>query len=102
MKLLTQKLRQDIPPLYSTEGDEDAIVQAKFFTADSNWTWLVLEFDGEDIFFGYVIGHYPEYGYFSLKELEAVRGPLGLPIERDLSFTPTPISKLIGGNAHGR
>ncbi len=96
MKLLTKKLRQEIPPLYSTEGDEDPEVQARFFTPDSSWTWYVLEFDGEDIFFGYVIGHEAEYGYFSLRELQAVRGPLGLPIERDLYFTPRPLTEVIG------
>ena len=95
MNLLTKQLRDQIPPLYATEDDDDPIVQAKFFTPDSNWTWYVLEFDGEDIFFGYVIGHYPEYGYFSLKELQEVRGPLGLPIERDLYFRPRPISELM-------
>ena len=102
MELLTKQLRDQIPALYATEADDDPIVHAKFFTPDSNWTWLVTEFDGSDIFFGYVMGHYPEYGYFSLRELEEVRGPLGLPIERDLHFTPAPISKLIGGKTDGR
>ena len=31
----------------------------------------------------------PELGSVSLSELESVRGKLGLPIERDLHFTPT-------------
>jgi hypothetical protein len=34
-----------------------------FFTPDSNWTWYVAEGsqNGEDyIFFGFVIGHFPE------------------------------------------
>ena len=47
------------------------------------WTWYAIEFDGADLFFGYVVGHVPELGYFSLQELEAARGPLGLPFERD-------------------
>ena len=94
MKLLTKALKKRIPPLYSTEDDDDPVVQAKFFTPDSNWTWYVLEFDGEDLFFGFVVGHYPEMGYFSLSEMESVRGPLGLPIERDLHFTPTRLSKV--------
>ena len=92
MKLLTKALRKQIPSLYSTEDQEDPIVQAKFFTPDSSWTWYVTEFDGEDIFFGYVLGHEAEFGYFSLSELESVRGPLGLPIERDLHFEPTKLS----------
>lgn len=35
-----------------------------------------------------------ELGYFSLTELEAVRGPLGLPIERDLYFKPATLNEL--------
>ena len=31
-----------------------------------------------------VDGFEKELGYFSLRELESARGPLGLPIERDL------------------
>ena len=95
MKLLTKALRKKLPPLYSTEGDEDAVVQAKFFTPDSNWTWYVLEFDGEDIFFGLVNGFELELGYFSLSELKEARGPWGLPIERDLYFEPQTLRELM-------
>ena len=35
-------------------------------------------------FFGLVDGLEAELGYFWLSELTGVRGPLGLPIERDL------------------
>ena len=51
-------------------------------------------FDGEDIFFGLVSGFELELGYFSLSELESVRGPLGLPIERDLYFEPKTLQDL--------
>jgi hypothetical protein len=53
-----------------------------------------VEFDGEDVFFGLVVGFEIEAGYFSLSELEATRGPWGLPIERDLWFKPVPLSQL--------
>ena len=36
------------------------------------------------ILFGLVDGQFKELGYFRLSELESVRGPMGLPIERDL------------------
>ena len=71
-----------------------ALAQVKFFTPDSSWTWYASEFDGKDIFFGLVIGHYKEYGTFSLSELQSVRGALGLPVERDLHFEPTPLGVL--------
>jgi hypothetical protein len=64
----------------------DALAQVKFFISDAQWTWYASEFDGEDIFFGLVIGLEIELGYFSLSELKSVKGPLGLPIERDLHF----------------
>ena len=31
---------------------------------------------------------YPELGYVSIEEISGVRGPLGLPVERDLHFDP--------------
>jgi len=93
MKLLTKQLREALPPLYSNENETDPKAIAKFFTPDSNWTWYATEFDGEDTFFGLVDGHEKELGYFSLKELESVRGAFGLPVERDQWFNPTPLSE---------
>ena len=71
-----------------------AMALIKFFTPDSNWTWYASEFDGEDIFFGLVSGFDVELGYFSLLELQSVRGPLGLPIERDMHFKPQTLNDL--------
>lgn len=37
------------------------------------------------LFFGWVNGHFPEWGEFSLQELGEITGkPFGLPLERDL------------------
>lgn len=66
----------------------NAIAPVKFFTPDAGWIWYGIEFDGDDLFFGLVSGQEIELGYFSLSELESVRGQLGLPIERDLYYTP--------------
>lgn len=62
----------------------------KLFTSDANATWLISEVDPDDPdrLFGLCdlgLGS-PELGYVSLAKLNAVRGPLGLPIERDLNF----------------
>ena len=97
MELLTAEMRKCLPPLYSQEANKDPVVHLKFFTPDSNWTWYVTEGseeDGDFIFFGYVIGFEKEWGYFVLSELVAARGPLGLPVERDLYFTGAPFSKI--------
>ena len=94
-KLLTKALRRKLPPLYSQENKGGkAVVHLKCFTPDSSWTWWATEFDGEDLFFGLVEGHERELGYFSLRELESVRGPMGLPIERDLYWQPRTLEEI--------
>lgn len=94
MNLLDDDTRKRLPPLYATEKSDNPILQAKFFTPWTSWTWYAIEFDGEDLFFGLVIGFERELGYFSLAEMESVRGPAGLRIERDVHFTPTPLKTL--------
>ena len=94
MELLTEELRRKLPPLYSQENVEDPMVICKFFYPDFSWTWYAIEFDGNDLFFGLVAGFENELGYFSLSELQSNRGRLGLPIERDLWFTPMPLSEV--------
>jgi hypothetical protein len=85
--LLDQASREKLPPFYSNEEKGlDALAQVKFCTPDSNWTWYASEFDGEDTFFGLVSGFEVELGNFKLKEMQEVRGLLGLAIERDLQF----------------
>jgi hypothetical protein len=71
------------------------MARVKFFTPDSGWTWWATEFDGEDLFFGLVHGAEEELGYFRLSELKQVRGVLGLPVERDRFFKPTPLKALM-------
>lgn len=46
--------------------------------------------------YGLVDGLDEELGYFSLRELQEVRGALGLPIERDLYFEPTMLAEIRG------
>lgn len=89
-----QPVRNLLPPLYSQEHEKDPICQVKFFTPDSNWTWYAIEYDQEDTFFGLVCGFEIELGYFSLGEMWAAHGPLGLKIERDTHFEPTRLSDI--------
>lgn len=99
--LMPARLLATIPPLYSQENVTDPLVWAKYFTPDSSWTWYVIEYRPEErLAFGLVVGLETGLGYFNLEELEAVRGPLGLRIERELGFEPTPLSlvrRLEGG-----
>jgi hypothetical protein len=94
-KLLTLADRRMLPPIRSQESKGmDAIAYVKFFTPDGQWTWYATEFDGQDEFFGLVKGLETELGYFSLSELSSIRGRMGLPVERDRFFRPTPLSRL--------
>jgi hypothetical protein len=96
MKLLTKAIENVIPGLDEQDGlGDDAIVHAKFFTPDGSWTWYATEYDpATRMFFGLVDGFDKELGYFSLDELEGVRGALGLPIERDAWFKPTKLCEV--------
>jgi len=96
VKLLTEELKKKLPAI----GDQDnkglnAIAYIKFFTPWSNWSWFATEFDGKDIFFGFVDGHFKQLGYFSLSELQSIDGPWGFKIERDLYFKPTKLRALM-------
>jgi hypothetical protein len=88
-----------IPKLYEVEHQKDPIAHIKLFTPDTQWTWWILEWDGEDTFFGLVNGQEQELGYFSFSELKSVRGHLGLSVEIDLYFSPQPLSKVEKGDS---
>jgi hypothetical protein len=101
MKLLTADIRKKLirnGRLHQQldeagEPEPDFLPVVKLFTPDAGCTWLLTEIDPEDpdIAFGLCdlgLG-YPELGSVSLSELEAVRGKLNLPVERDLYFTAT-------------
>jgi hypothetical protein len=96
MKLMTKELLKKLPDLYSTEEIPllDKVAVCKFFTPDSNWTWLICEAREEEddlLMWGLVLGFEQEFGYVSLNELESCHGPLGMKIERDLHFRPRTI-----------
>lgn len=96
MELLPDEIREQLPALYSNEEiGLDAVAPVKWFTPDSSWSWFPTEFDGEDLLFGLAVGFEAELGYFSLAELEAARGPFGLPIERDLYYQPRSLRELL-------
>ena len=72
------------------EIEPDFVPVVKFFTPDAGCTWLLTELEPEepDIAFGSCdlgVGC-PELGSASIAEIQSVRGRLGLPVERDLSF----------------
>ena len=102
MKLLTKAIIKKLPKLYANDekSPKDTPVIVKFFNPTGGATWWATEFDGEDMFFGFVTLGDPtcaELGYFSLSELESVVcPPFGLHIERDMHWDDsTPLQKVI-------
>ncbi len=65
----------------------------KLFTPDGSATWLLalIEANNPDIAFGLCDMGFgePELGSVDLRELSALRGKLGLPVERDRNFEST-------------
>ena len=70
------------------QRDQDHIPVVKFFNPLGDGVWLATELDEDgDIMFGLAdLGH-PELGSWSLGEMQSVRLPFGMVIERDLLFT---------------
>ena len=72
--------------------DIDPPPVVKLFTPDAQATWLLTEIDpadGDTAFGLCDLGlGMPELGSVRLSELATIRGPLGLPVERDLYFMP--------------
>lgn len=102
MKLLTESIKKELSnyPLYSQDGTEtdNKVVICKFFNPCGAGTWYVTEGeeqeDGDWLFFGFVELLDSEWGYFTLKELESVKLPFGMGIERDTSFTKKLFSEI--------
>jgi hypothetical protein len=114
--LLDDEVREKLPSLYSQEAlGLMALATIKFFTPDAGATWYATEASArltddtyvplkditpddprldDVIFFGLADILEAELGYFSLNELESVRGRLGLPVERDLHFQPKTLKEL--------
>jgi hypothetical protein len=102
MMLITKEIERKTPALYSQESKsaDEVMVVAKFFDPTGAATWYMTEYDPESrIGFGWVtLGFGPgcdELGQFSITELESLRVGFGLKIERDLHWSPVPLSKIM-------
>jgi len=92
MKLLNDKIKAALPSLYSTEDTpcEDKQVVVKFFNPLGSQTWEIVEGSYQEdmdtwLLFGKCdLGYGAEWGYVTLAELEAIRLPMGMGIERDI------------------
>ena len=78
-----------------TQGDSLALV--KLFNPCGVGSWYLAEYDPEEReAFGLCDIQEAELGYVSMAELVSYRGAYGLPIERDLHWTPRPLSQCPG------
>ena len=91
MELLTKEIIERFKkyPLYSQDGKgEDSVVLVKYFNPCGAGTWIITEAeqqeDGDWLLFGYCHIFEWEWGYVLLSELQNLKLPFGLTIERDL------------------
>ena len=91
MQLLTEKQRKTLAESWY---DTPQMPQFKLFNPTGAATWHLSSIDPDDtnIAFGLCdLGMgFPEMGNVDLNELEHFKGPLGIGIERDLHWQPTP------------
>jgi len=91
MKLITKDIEKKLlaHPVYSTDNNNIKDVLVKFFNPCGIGTWYVFEGEkhGDDWeFFGLVDLYEKELGYFTLSELQSIKLPFGMSIERDKYF----------------
>jgi len=95
MSLLTNEQRDQLlangrTAAQGMRGDPYPVV--KLFTPDAHATWLLTELDPADADTAYGLCDVglgaPELAHIKLSDLEAIRGPQGLPVQRDLHFKP--------------
>ena len=96
MELVTKELEElfNKYPFNSQENKGgNAIVLAKYFNPTGVGTWFITEAERLEndkyLFYGYChLGddQFAELGYVSQEELESIKLPFGLTIERDLYF----------------
>ena len=97
MKLITKTLEDHFAQVGDQSEISNPLIIAKFFNPCGSQTWYASEYDKErQICFGYVTGMaFDEWGTFSIQELESLKLPFGLKIERDLYFKETRFKELI-------
>jgi len=100
LELMRKACQLQGTPLTHDNTDENGETISPYFTVKlfdpcGSWTWFVQDWDGSDICFGFVVGHYPEWGSFSLSELASVKGGLGIGIEIDTGYRPKAVDEVM-------
>ena len=93
----TDKELAKVPRLYETENvpAKDKIIWMHFFLGSSDW--FIVEFDGEDIFFGFACLNnwkdLAEWGYISYKELKELRVKQPIGIDGQKMLIPLEVDR---------
>lgn len=108
MMLMTKELEKAFEryPLYSQDGlMEEAEVVVKYFNPCGAGTWLITEGEkqenGDWMFFGYCNIFEWEWGYVTLSELQSIKLPFGLGIEREMYGTGGKVKDYLGEGYEG-
>jgi len=104
LKLLPYTVRENLPILGSQRGlggQVKAIV--KCGTADRALAWYIAEGSArrdtegkavDYLLYGLVEGQHRELDYFWLSDLQTLRSPTGLPVERDPRWRPKTLEEI--------
>lgn len=89
----TDQLPTDIDPMAEAE---DIVCKVKLFNPTGSGTWWLASYDPEsEIAFGVCEIFEREVGDVYLPELVEFRGGFGLPIERDIHYTPKTMREIL-------
>jgi hypothetical protein len=108
MKLFTQAILKALPTLDESAqlSISEQKVHCKLFNPAGAGTWYLTAYDPEEkLAFGFVNLGDPEMaelGYISITELETLRLPFGLKIERDRHFDATPLQDVMDAVKSGK
>lgn len=101
MDLIPDEFRKRLPNLGSTAKQrpvQEWIAQVRLIDAQTRISWYLIEFDGQDRFFGLMAGKHSVAGEFSLAELESLGDEKEGGVYLDRSFQPAPLIDLARQN----
>lgn len=88
-----------LPKIGVVNHDDDLACKVRLFNPTGIGTWWIAAYDPEtEIAFGVTQLQFTEVGDFYMPELVAIRGQFGLPLERDLYYSPMTIKEVLRDN----
>ena len=86
---MTKEIKKQAEKQYPLGSDMEQKVVAKYFNPAGKGTWYLMNTEpGSDYAWGIVDLFEVEMGSFSIRELESIKLPFGLTVERDRYFEP--------------